>query len=87
MSMRDRHGEPQPKHLPLSSSEDVGTIGIDTNVHNEYEFGVRSQPLAALGHVDSIGVKWLVPEFCEREFERHIAENSGKVSALRCDPK
>lgn len=85
MSTRERRGEPQPAHLPMSSPEDVGAIAVDTNVYKEYGFRVRSQPLAALGQVEDIGVKWLVPEFWERELQRHIAENSDKVSTLRRD--
>lgn len=85
MGTRDRRADPQPTHLPLSSPDDVGAIAVDTNVYREYGFRIRSQPLAALGQVDDIGVQWLVPEFWERELERHIAENSDKVSTLRRD--
>lgn len=85
MSTRDRRPEPQPAHLPLSSPEDVGAIAVDTNVYKEYGFRVRSQPLAELGKLDEIGIRWLIPEFWERELERHIADNLDKVSSLRRD--
>lgn len=83
MTVRDRRVEPQPAHLPLSSPEDVGAIAVDTNIYKEYGFRVRSQPLAELGQLEEIGVRWLVPEFWQRELERHIADNLDKVAPLR----
>jgi hypothetical protein len=85
MSTRDRKVTSESAHLPLSSPEDVGAIAVDTNVYKEYGFRVRSQPLVELGQVKELGIKWLVPEFWERELQRHMADNADKVTTLRRD--
>lgn len=85
MSTRDRKVTSEPAHLQLSSPEDVGAIAVDTNVYKEYGFRVRSQPLVELAQVKELGIKWLVPEFWELELQRHLAENTEKVSTLRRD--
>lgn len=76
---------PEPTSLALPIPSDVGAVAVDVNIYKWHGMRVRSTPLAELPRVQELGVKWLVPEFWNRELQRHMTEHMERAPRLKRD--